>query len=120
MGKTPHWTELIFKYIHWDSIELCLNKLHTTRVTSILKMVHGWQNDGQQKGLFYKIWEECECPAGCGHIETQFHYFQCTAPQLVHAQTKQQRAYKKHTWKNPYCQGNIQCYALYSGITSHR
>ena len=61
-------------------------------MTNVLKMVHGWQNDGQQKGLFYDTGEECECPAGCGHTETQFHYIQSKAPQLPHAQTKQKEA----------------------------
>ena len=100
MGKHPHWNEHIFQYIDWDSIGLCLNKLPATRVTNILKMVHGWQNDGRQKGLFYDIGEECECPAGCGHTETRFHYIQCKAPQLAHAQIKQKEAFKKKLMEN--------------------
>ena len=52
-------------------------------------MVHGWQNDGYQKGLFYGVSEENECPAGCGEIETRQHYMHCKTPELC-------KSYQQH------------------------
>ena len=51
-----------------------MEKSPEVRVTNILKMVHGWQNDGQQKDSFYEGNEDKVCPAGCGEREEQLHY----------------------------------------------
>ena len=74
MGKTPHWTDHIFETIEWDAIMKHLKTQQPTRFTTILKMVHRWQHDGHQNGLFYGIGDGCECIAGCREMETRYHY----------------------------------------------
>ena len=59
-GKNMHWNEAIFDSIDWDAIGTCMKKMASKsgmRVINALKLVHGWQNDGQQKELFY---EDCQ------------------------------------------------------------
>ena len=46
-------------------------------MTNVLKLVHGWHNDGQQKDLFYDNNEDNICQAGCGERESRLHYIQC-------------------------------------------
>ena len=48
-------------------------------VTNTLKLVHGLQNNGQQKELFYEDGEDTLCPAGCGRSESRIHFIQCSA-----------------------------------------
>ena len=55
--KNMHWNEAIFESIDWDAIGTCMKKMVSKsgmQVTNALKLVHGWQNDGQQKELFYE------------------------------------------------------------------
>ena len=82
-GKNKHWNDDIFDSIDWEAIGASMKKLAATsamRVTNVLKLVHGWQNDGQQKELFY---EDCEeevvCPTGCGKWASRMYFIQCTA-----------------------------------------
>ena len=60
-----------------------LNKMKDTEATNVIKMVHGWQNDGHQKDLFYDNDEEYTCPAGCGGKEMRMHYVQCKAKAMT-------------------------------------
>ena len=48
-------------------------------------MVHNWQNDGYQKGLFYGVDKDTMYPAGCGPRETRLHYLYCKAPSMKKA-----------------------------------
>ena len=48
----PGWDEAIFQTINWVNIGLCMTKMTPQRVTNVVKMVHGWQHDGNQKYLF--------------------------------------------------------------------
>ena len=54
LGKNPHWTQDIFNTIDWQAMDTCMYKMANksgSMVTNVLKLVHGWQNDGQQKEL---------------------------------------------------------------------
>ena len=54
-GKKTYWTEVIFGFIDWKVVETCMTNMANksgSLVTNTLKLVHGWQNDGQQKDLF--------------------------------------------------------------------
>ena len=56
-GKNPHWTEVIFGFIDWKPVETCMTKMTKKSgflVPNTLKLVHGWQNDGQQKADFFR------------------------------------------------------------------
>ena len=79
LARNPHWTQQIFDTIDWESMELCLGKMKDTKVTNVLKMAHGWQHDGYQKGLFFGAGEHCECPAGCRIPEDRFRHMSCPA-----------------------------------------
>ena len=46
MGRNPICTDEIFRIIGWDDIQAHLQKQGATRVTNIIKLVHGWQHDG--------------------------------------------------------------------------
>ena len=61
---------------------MCMGKMEDTKVTNVLKLVHGWQNDGQQKDLFYENNEENMCPASCGECDSRLHHIQCKAPNM--------------------------------------
>ena len=77
-GKNPHWNDSIFDSIDWKAVEGCMKKLARasgSKVTNTLKLVHGWQNDGQQKELFYEDSDDTLCPAGCGEIESRMYLF---------------------------------------------
>ena len=67
-----------------------MDKIPATRVTNVLKLVHGWQNDGYQKIPFFGIGENCECPAGYGQPETRLHFVKYTAPMLKNGHNKHQ------------------------------
>ena len=56
--------------------------MKATKVTNVLKMVHGWQNDGYQKDLFYKDNQDNLCPSGCGAVEERLHFVHYTAGQM--------------------------------------
>ena len=74
LDKNTHWTESIFASIDWKALEVCMNKMAKksgSMVTNTLKLVHGWQNDGQQKELFYENGDDTMCPAGCRKYETR-------------------------------------------------
>ena len=47
MGKNPHWNESMFHMVDWTGMKACMGKLKETEATNVLKLVHGWQNDGQ-------------------------------------------------------------------------
>ena len=57
MGKNKNWDRAIFTSIDWDAIEGCLNRMPDEQVTHIIKLAHGWQHDGYQRGYFTKIWK---------------------------------------------------------------
>ena len=46
MGGNKHWIETIFNMVDWSGMKMCLGKMEDTKVTNVLKLVHGWQNDG--------------------------------------------------------------------------
>ena len=74
VGENKHWNDNIFDSIDWEAIGASMKTLAATsamRVTNLLKLVHGWQNDGQQKALFYEDCEEAMCPAGCEKWESR-------------------------------------------------
>ena len=48
-GKYTHWTNNIFEMVDWEGMGQCLAKMKDTKVTHVLKMVHGWQHVGNQK-----------------------------------------------------------------------
>ena len=66
-----------------------------SKVTNTLKLVHGWQNDGQQKELFYEDSDETLCPAGCGEAESRMHFIQCQAPHLHASHIKRREEFRR-------------------------
>lgn len=78
LGKHPHWIEK-----------------SGSLVTSTLKLVHGWQNDGQQKELFYEDGEDILCPAGCGQPESKTNFIRYTARHLQAGHIKRRGEFKK-------------------------
>ena len=73
-GKIRYWTENIFNSIDWAAMGTCLKRMSVQRVTNVLKFVHGWQHDGQQKELLYEDCVGSECPAGCGMTESRMYF----------------------------------------------
>ena len=63
-------------------------KMRETKVTNVLKMVHGWENDGYQKDLFYEDNQDHICPAGCGMAERRLHFVSCNADEMKVGQRK--------------------------------
>jgi len=97
-GKNPHWNDNIFESIDWKALETCMKKMARNSgslVTNELKLVHGWQNDGQQKELFYEDSEETFCSAGCGNTESRMHFIQCTARNLQAGYIKRREEFKR-------------------------
>ena len=82
MLKNPAWNNHIFQTINWDTFKAHPQKQTATRATNIIKLVHGWQNDGCRKGLFYDIQEDTMCPTGCGETELRQHCMNCVSPSL--------------------------------------
>jgi hypothetical protein len=41
MGKNKHWTEKIFNTLDWPGMKMCMGKMEDTKVTNVLKLVHG-------------------------------------------------------------------------------
>ena len=104
-GKNKHWTLGIFDAIDWEAIDACMTKMAKqsgSMVTNTLKLVHGWQNDGQQKELFYEDGDDIMCPAGCGQTETRMHFIQCTARHLQSGHIKRRGEFKKNHAKLLY------------------
>ena len=50
-------------------------------VTNLLKFMHGWQHDRQQKESFYEEYGGSECSAGCGIMESRLNFFHYKAQQ---------------------------------------
>ena len=75
--KEPYWDIQKFNTINWVSMGICLDKMPPTRVTNTLKLVHGWQHDGYQKGIVFGIGESCDCRAGSGLPGNHLHCIYC-------------------------------------------
>ena len=76
-------------------MESTLGKMKDTEVTNVLKMVHGWQNDGYQKDLFNGDGEPREYPAGCGENEGRLHFVKCKAVALSVGYKQRSDPFKK-------------------------
>lgn len=74
LGKNKDCNEAILRSIDWLEMGACLKQLKGQKVTNVLKLVHGWQNYGQQKELFDEDCEDYECPNGCGMVESRMNY----------------------------------------------
>lgn len=64
-------------------------------VTNVLKLVHGWQNDGQEKKNFYEDSNKTLCPAGYDKLESRMHFIQCTAKHLQYGRVKWREEFKQ-------------------------
>ena len=56
-GKNKYWTLGIFDTIDWKAIDACMTKMAKqsgSMLTNTLKLVHGWQNNRQQKELLMR------------------------------------------------------------------
>ena len=53
---------------------VCIHIILELRLTNVLKLAHGWQNDEQYKELFNENNVEYECPAGCRKMETKLPF----------------------------------------------
>ena len=81
--KKRGWNEKIMIMIAWDEMGEYMNSLSDHRVTNVVKFVHNWQNDGQQKLNFYGVEEETQCPAKCGEQETNLHFIACQSTPIA-------------------------------------
>ena len=62
--------------VDWKGMGATWGKMKDTEATNVLKMVHGWQNDGYQKDLFDEVGREYLCPVGLwstGGMATLYH-----------------------------------------------
>ena len=71
--------------IEWQGIGQCHGKMKDIKVTNGLNMVHGWQNDGYQKDLFYEDNQDNMCPAGCGMVKRRLNFVSCKVAHPVSA-----------------------------------
>lgn len=97
-GKKPHWNQVIFDSIDWRDMDSCMQKIAKqsgSMVTNVLKLVHGWQNDGQQKDFFYEDSDETLRPVGCGKLESRIHLIQCTAKHMLSGHIKWRAEFKQ-------------------------
>ena len=62
-----------------------MEKAAEVGVTNIMKIVHGWQNNAQQRDLLYDENEDNVFPAGFGEQEERLHYIICQAPTMARA-----------------------------------
>ena len=95
MGKNSHWTEEVFNIVDWVGIGVYMGKIKETRLTNVLTLVHGWQNDKQQKELFNENNEEYECPVECKKMETRLHCIRYTAGDLQEGHMKRRMKFSK-------------------------
>ena len=71
-----------------------MEKIILKQVTNLLKMVHGWQNNGQQKDLFYENNEDSWCMAGCGQTGKTLYFVRCMAPRMRKPRIKWRSEFK--------------------------
>lgn len=66
-----------------------------SKVINTLKIVHGWQNDGQQRELFYENSGDTLCPVGCGETESRMHFIQCRTTHLQASHIKRREQFRQ-------------------------
>ena len=92
-SRKRKWSGEVFESIEWEGINGMLKSSDPIRRVKIVKLMHNWQNTGQQKGRIrdarIKIdtetpekptaeEENCHlCPDGCGEVERELHYLHC-------------------------------------------
>ena len=97
-----------------------MTKMPALRVTNVVKMVHGWQNDGNQKYLFDDETEDSMCPTGCRQMEERLHFITCQAPTLVQAQNRRMDAFMVVHKKTTDCNGVIHSSAEHINLPACR
>ena len=112
------WSKQDLESIEWEGIEGMLRASRPIRRTKIIKMLHHWQNTGNQKGKIrdskYKDENEnitgmsqeeknCHlCPEECGEEELNLHYLECQSDNAIKVrleaiETVTRRLKKLHT-----------------------
>ena len=93
------WDNTILQMIEWEGIEGMMKQANPMKRIQLLKMLHGWQNIGTQKGKIrdsrLKLDSDqpleptidevnCHlCPSGCGESEVELHFLNCPVPSKV-------------------------------------
>ena len=112
--EKTEWTQTKLDMVDWLSIGKYLKGLTDTRRCTLIKLMHGWQNIGEQKYKFHiskqahqqKDGDTNEdnkeeehaiaaCPAHCGERETHLHYIQCQHPLMKQAQVHERSVIRK-------------------------
>ena len=112
--EKTEWTRTKLDMVDWLTIGKYLKSLTDTRRCTVIKLMHGWQNIGEQKYKFHiskKVNQQKEgdtndnnkdeeqeiaaCPSHCGERETNLHYIQCQHPLMKQAQVDERGVIKK-------------------------
>ena len=98
------WSPDIQSTIEWAGIEGMMKKAHPLKRINLVKMLHNWQNTGQQKGKIRDAnlrlmtdnpieptldERNCsKCPAGCDEEEGELHYLHCPDERAIDKREK--------------------------------
>ena len=96
--------------VDWTTLGAYMKSLTNTRLCTLIKIMHGWQNTGLQKCKFHlsklaqKQPQETQpqldkdelqalsaCSANCREKEIQLHYVQCKHPLMMQSQLEERR-----------------------------
>jgi hypothetical protein len=81
MMEKHGWDSTTFHSIDWIPLESYLKGVPTSKLTNIVKLIHGWQFSTTRKAMIDqdKDEETCDglCPLGCTHKDHVYHYLQC-------------------------------------------
>ena len=124
MMKRKGWTSEDMRLIEWEGVELMLNSANSTKKSQLIKLIHNWQNTGQQKGKFRDARLKLDsdnplnptedeihchmCPDGCNTEETDMHYLNCPAEHTI----KRRRVHIRRVLQR------LKNLRTYEGITS--
>ena len=70
-----------FYLIDWTAFQCAFESIPTTQRTTLLKLIHSWQDTGHQQSKISKQTSP-SCPH-CASPETSDHVFQCTADHIL-------------------------------------
>lgn len=72
--KKNTWINTVFKSVDWMGFQGYTTKLDNVWQTNVIKLVHNWNNGGQQQDFFANQHHFSQCPAELGQIERHQHY----------------------------------------------
>ena len=99
LGKQHGWSKMIFEMIEWEGIDGLMKQANPIKRIQLLKMLHNWQNIGQQKGrmrdsklkmdtenpteLTFEVVNCHLCPSGCDEEDRELHYLHCPKATVI-------------------------------------